>query len=183
MNKNTEKKVKRMLVKNFGKNNLRDDVELYVFHLDYFTETLVREMKDFINLDEMFERRFTVSHRNFYTKAFYHELENEKNFGKWIAQDSDLARLEAGGGAARLDTRLVLEFKDAIMNYAKSIGKEEDYQYYINLFESKKEYYTIQSKFNRGEIDYAERISQLKAIGVQFKKIKIGKIEFEQEVR
>ena len=180
MNKNTEKKVKRLLVQN---KNGKNDVELYVWHLEYFTETLVREMRDYINFDELFDRRRSTGHCNFFSKDFYNEIKNEKNFGKYMATEAGLDRMVRSGDIVRLDSRLALEFKNEILDYAKSVGEEEDYQYYMNLFESKKEYYAIKSMFHKGEIDAETEKEMLKGIGVQFKKIKIGKIEIEQEIK
>ena len=180
MNKNTEKKVKRLLVQN---KNGKNDVELYVWHLEYFTEALVREMRDYINFDELFDRRRTTGHTNYYSKDFYHELKNEKNFGKYMATESGIMRAVRGGDLCQLDSRVALEFKNEILNYAKSVGEEEDYNYYFNVIESNKERYEIDSMFHKQEIDWKEHIAMLKAIGVQFKTIKFMGVEIEQEVR
>lgn len=133
MNKNTEKKVKRLLVQN---KNGKNDVELYVWHLDYFTEGLVREMKEYINFDELFERRYTINPHPELSKDFLNELKNEKNFGEWMSKESGLARYVRTSDCSDLNTDLLDAFKDEILNYAKSLG-EEGYNDYVDFYEDR----------------------------------------------
>ena len=133
MNKNTEKKVKRMLVQNV---NGKNDVELYGWHLEYFTEGLVREMKDYIDFDELFERRYDINPVPKLSKDFLNELKNEKNFGQWMTKESGLARYIRTSDVSSLKTNILDAFKDDILNYAKSLG-EECYNDYVDFYEDR----------------------------------------------
>ena len=126
----TKKQLKNKLMKNV---NGKYDVEIYTWELDNLTEDVIREMKDFINFDELFERRYVINPVPELSKDFLNELKNEKNFGEWMTKESGLARYVRTADCSDLNTDLLDAFKNEILNYAKSLG-EESYNDYIDFY-------------------------------------------------
>lgn len=131
MNKNTEKKVKRLLVQNV---NGKYNTEIYVWELEHLTEDVIREMKEFIDFDELFERRYNINPVPKLSKDFLNELKNEKNFGEWMTKESGLARYIRTSDVSSLKTEVLDAFKDDILKYASTLDADDfnDYEDFYN---------------------------------------------------
>lgn len=126
----TKKQLRNKLMKNVDG---KYDVEIYTWELDNLTEDVIREMKDYINFDELFEKRFLVYPHPELSKDFLNELKNEENFGEWMSKESGLSRYIRTSDITALNTNILDAFKNEILNYAKSLG-EESYNDYIDFY-------------------------------------------------
>lgn len=127
----TKKQLKNKLMKNVdGKYN----AEIYTWELDNLTEDVIREMKEFIDFDELFERRYNIHPRPELSKDFLNELKNEKNFGEWMSKESGIARYIRSGDFTDLNPDVIESFKDEILKYASTLDVDDfnDYEDFYN---------------------------------------------------
>lgn len=110
------------------------NAEIYSWELDQLTEDFVREMKKYIDFDELFERRFTTHSSPKFSNDFLSELKDEKNFGEWMTKESGLARYIRTSDVSWLKTDVLDDFKDEILNYAKTLDADDfnDYEDFYN---------------------------------------------------
>ena len=127
----TKEILKTMLMKNVDG---KFDVDIYVWEKDELTEDFVRENKDLINFDELFEKRYTVYPNPTFSKDFLNELRNEKNFGEWMSKESGIKRYVRTGEVTDLKPELIDEFKQDILNYARTLD-EEDFNDYEDFYD------------------------------------------------
>lgn len=128
----TMKQLKNKLVKNV---NHKYDADIYVWELENLTEDFVREMKDYIDFDELFERRSTVHPSPKFSKDFLNELKDKKNFGEWMTKESGLARyIESDPDCSLLKPAILDAFKDEILNYARTLD-EDDFNDYEDFYD------------------------------------------------
>lgn len=127
----TKKQLKNKLMKNV---NGKYNTEIYVWELEHLTEDVIREMKEFIDFDELFERRSTVHPSPKFSKDFLSELKNEKNFGEWMTKESGLARYIRTSDVSSLKTDVLDNFKDDILKYASTLDADDfnDYEDFYN---------------------------------------------------
>ena len=127
----TKKQLKNKLMKNV---NGKYDIDIYVWEKDQLTEDFVREYKDFINFDELFERRYESYPNPNFSKDFLSELKDEKNFGEWMSKESGIKRYVRTGEWTDLRSNLIEAFKDEILNYASTLDAEDfnDYEDFYN---------------------------------------------------
>lgn len=127
----TKKQLKNKLVKNV---NHKYDADIYVWELENLTEDFVREMKEYIDFDELFERRSTVHPSPKFSKDFLSELKNEKNFGEWMTKESGIARYIRTSDVGSLKIDVLDNFKDAILKYASTLDVDDfnDYEDFYN---------------------------------------------------
>ena len=140
MNKNTEKKVRRMIINNIDG---KYDIDIYNDSKEYLTEDFIREMKEYINFDELFERRYISYPNPILSKDFLNELKEEKNFGEWMSKESGIRRYVRTGDCSDLKTDLIDNFKNEILNYAKTLdedGVNDYYDFFNNYDDEMKEW-------------------------------------------
>ena len=124
------------ILKTMLKNNVdgKYNVDIYVFEADELTEDFVRENKDYIDFDELFERRYCNHSNSYFSKDFLSEFVNEKNFGEWMSKESGIKRYVRTGEVTVLRSDLIEAFKGEILNYARTLD-EDDFNDYEDFYD------------------------------------------------
>lgn len=132
----TKEQLKNKLMKNADGDF---DTEIYWHNAKQLTEDFVREMKEYINFDELFESRHSLTYRPDFSMDFYRELKDNENFGQWMAKESGLATyIKSDPDCSLLKPAILDAFKEDIMKYAKSLDDNyvkwsNDYAYFFDV--------------------------------------------------
>lgn len=133
----TNKQLKNKLMKNVDG---KYDTDIYWLEVDQLTEDFVREMKEYIDFNELFESRDYHHARPDFSLDFYRELKDNENFGQWMAKESGLATyIKSDPDCSRLKPVILDAFKEDIMKYAKSLDDDSyvkwsnDYVYFFDV--------------------------------------------------